>query len=111
MRNTAARSSGSAACQKRVFDRLVDGEILSPLLPPLDRFHLNPSDSGREICKEAIFLSENGIFLHKNSHERDVHAAALDFSGCPVQVFRHNTAARSSGGGIFAVIPDCVRRK
>ena len=69
----------SSACQNLFFDRLVDGEILSPPQPPLDRFHLNPSDSGREICKEAIFLPENVIFLHKNSRERDVHAAALDF--------------------------------
>jgi len=27
---------------------------------------LNPSDSGREICKEAIFSPGNGISLRKN---------------------------------------------
>jgi len=59
------------------------GKLRSPATATLSRFHLNPSDSGREICKVVIFLPENGIFLHKNHSERDVHAAAPDFSSCP----------------------------
>jgi len=88
----------STACQKSFFDRLVDGEILSPPLPPLDRFHLNPPDSGREICKEAIFLTENGISLQKNSRERDVYAAALDFFRLSCTGFSTNRG--ESGKGI-----------
>jgi len=42
---------------------------------------LNPSDSGREISKETIFLSKNGIFLQKNRCGRDVQAAAPDSIG------------------------------
>ena len=53
-------------CQKRLFDSLVDGGASSPATATPSRFHLNPSDSGREICKEAIFHPENKIFLLKN---------------------------------------------
>jgi len=37
------------------FDRLVDGGASSPATTTPSRFHWNPLDSGREICKEAIF--------------------------------------------------------
>jgi len=41
---------------KNIFDSLVDGGASSPATATPSRFHLNPLDSGREICKEAIFL-------------------------------------------------------
>jgi len=65
------------------FDRLVDGGASSPATATPSRFHWNPLDSGREICKEAILPPKNGIFLRKNRPVRDVHAAAHDFTGCP----------------------------
>jgi len=68
---------------KKFFDRLADGEASSPATATPSGFHLNPSDSGREICKEAIFPSKNGIFLWENRPVRDVHAAAHDFTGRP----------------------------
>jgi len=48
---------------KSIFDSLVDGGIRSPATATPSRFHLNPSDSGRKICKEAISPSGNGIFF------------------------------------------------
>jgi len=66
---------------KSIFDSLVDGGIRSPATATPSGFHLNPSDSGREICKEAISPSENGIFLRGKRPVRDVHAAAHDFTG------------------------------
>ena len=51
---------------KKLFDSLVDGGASSPATATPTRFHLNPSDSGREICKEAIFSPGNGISLRKN---------------------------------------------
>jgi len=76
-----------SVCQKRIFDRLADGGASSPAAATPIIFHLNPSDSGREICKETIFLPGNEISLHKNRCGRDVHAAAPDSSGGSAQVF------------------------
>ena len=72
---------------KKDFDRLVDGGASSPATATPSRFHLNPSDSGREICKEAIFSSENKFSYAKISPERDVLAAALDFFGRSASFF------------------------
>ena len=68
---------------KKYFARLVDEGASSPATTTPSRFHWNPLDSGREICKEAIFPSKNGIFLWENRPVRDVHAAAHDFTGLP----------------------------
>jgi len=48
---------------------------------------LKPAASGREICKETIFLPGNGISLHKNRCGRAVHAAATDFIFRSFEVF------------------------
>ena len=72
---------------KKFFDRLADGGASSPATTTPTRFHLNPADSGREICKETIFLLENGIFRQKNRCGRDVHAAAPDCTCCFKQLF------------------------
>ena len=61
-----ASKSHASACQKSLFDKLVDGGASSPATATPSRFHVNPSDSGREICKVAIFSPENRIFLRKN---------------------------------------------
>ena len=44
------------------------------------RFCLNPSDSGRKICKEAIFILRNEFLCIKISNEPDVHAVGFDFN-------------------------------
>ena len=54
---------------KTFFDKLVAGEQA----PVTARFCLNPADSGRKICKEAIFLA-------KINRVAAVHAASNDCS-------------------------------
>ena len=54
---------GDSACQKSLFDKLVDGEASSPATATPSRFCLSLSDSGRKICKVAIFSPGNGISL------------------------------------------------
>jgi len=54
---------------------------------------LNPADSGREICKETIFLLENGIFRQKNRCGCAVHAAASDFIFRSIAVFDKQSSA------------------
>ena len=63
---------------KKIFDKLVDGEASSPATATLSRFCLNPADSGRKICKEAIFALGNKISRHKNRPVPAVHAAGDD---------------------------------
>ena len=63
----SSRFREDSACQKSLFDKLVDGRASSPATATPSRFHLNPLDSGREICKVAIFSPENRIFLRKKS--------------------------------------------
>jgi len=86
-KNDRKRFSGHCSLSKRVFDRLADGGTVPPPQPPLYRFHLKPAASGREICKETIFLPGNGISLHKNRCGRAVHAAATDFIFRSIEVF------------------------
>ena len=49
------KSIGSFLLSKKFFDRRVDEGASSPATTTPSRFHLNPLDSGREICKVAIF--------------------------------------------------------
>ena len=57
------RKHPDSACQKSLFDKLVDGGASSPATPTPSRFCLSLSDSGRKICKVAIFSPGNGISL------------------------------------------------
>jgi len=50
---------------KKYFARLVDEGASSPATTTPSRFHWNPLDSGREICKEAISLRKIGFFFGK----------------------------------------------
>ena len=55
---------------KKNFDKRVDGGANSPATPP-SRFCLNPSDSGRKICKEAILQSKISpvVAVHAADHD------------------------------------------
>ena len=56
-------------CRKKlpyICGSFVDGEVNSPATTTPTRFHLNPMDSGREICKVAIFSSGRKLPLRKN---------------------------------------------
>jgi len=67
----------SSQTVKKNFDSLVDGGTVPPPRPPLYMFQSRPLGT-TEKCKEAIFPSENRIFLRKNRCGRAVHAAATD---------------------------------
>ena len=69
--------ASASDCQKSIFASLVDEGASSPATATPSRFHLNSSNSGREICKVAISLWEI-------SCEVAVHAADFDFTGCSV---------------------------
>ena len=75
---------------------MVDGEVNSPATATPTRFHLNPSDSGREICKEAIFSPVRRLPAKKYV-PRGVHAAAADFNISLIvskfRFFRRNTSS------------------
>ena len=82
-----ALSATILSLSKKTFDRLVDGGASSPATTTPTRFYLKPMASGRKICKETIFLPENGISLQKNRCGRAVHAAATDLILRSIEVF------------------------
>ena len=64
MKWAALQNAGRlVSLSKRLFDKLVDGEASSPATTTPSRFCLSPADSGRKICKEAIFSPGNEISL------------------------------------------------
>ena len=87
--------------------RLVDGGASSPATATPTRFHLNPLDSGREICKVAFFSPENGISLRKNQLRTRRTRRRVRFYGCPAQVFRQTNAA---SGNDPEAVSDCQKK-
>ena len=57
---------------------VVDGGASSPATATPSRFCLRHKASGRKICKEEVFLLENGIFRQKNFHGFDAHVVETD---------------------------------
>ena len=56
---------------KKNFDKRVDGGASAPATTTPSRFCLNPSDSGRKICKVAILQSKisSVVAVHAADHD------------------------------------------
>ena len=67
----------SFSLSKKNFDKRVDGGASSPATTTPSRFCLNPSDSGRKICKEAILQSKISSVVTVHAADHDSSAKGL----------------------------------